>query len=359
MADYTYIATLEGLQTACEVWKDEEALAIDIECENNLHHYGTFISLIQLSTLRGHWIIDVLALPHIDPLKKVLQDARVQKIFHDVSFDLRILRFQFGVKVKNIFDTQIAATFLNKKDLGLKHLLDEYFGIKKERKYQMADWTLRPLTPDMLLYALHDTAHLIHLRNILSKELRGKHRFSWFLEEMTYIESLDLEHKESSFQDLKGYVFLTDTQRSILKALFELRERMAKKVNMPNYFIMNNKLLLGFVEHPPRTLAGWEKVKGVHPIVRAWAKTIFTAVEKAKTKTIPLPVNNHKKFSPEQRHALARLNRLREVIAKEVDLQKHLVLNKEQMQQIVITGNVATLRPWQQKLYEKYSDTIA
>ncbi len=358
MADYTYIATLEGLTAACAVWRKEETLAIDIECENNLHHYGTFISLIQLSTLRGHWIIDVLSLPNINPLKEILENPAIQKLFHDVSFDLRILNFQFGCRPKNVFDTQIAATFLNKKDIGLKPLLEEYFQIKKERKYQMADWTTRPLTPDMLSYALHDTAHLIHLRNILRRELRAKHRFEWFLEEMKHIESLSLEHKESSFQDVKGYVFLTDTQRSILKTLFLLREKLAAKVNMPNYFVMNNKKLLDLTEHPPRTLGGWEKLKGVHPVVHSHAKIFFSAVEKAKQEKISLPPNNHKRFSPAQRQALTRLHRLREHIAEQIDLHKYLIMSKEQMQQIVITNSLDGLRSWQKKLLKKYDSDI-
>ncbi|MCF7798877.1 ribonuclease D [Candidatus Woesearchaeota archaeon] len=358
MADYTYIATQEGLKQACKIWSEEDTLAIDLECENNLHHYGTFISLIQLSTLRGHWIIDVLTLETIEPLKKIFENPNIQKLFHDVSFDLRILNFQFQCKPKNVFDTQIAATFLNKKDIGLKHLLEEYFQIKKEKKYQMADWTKRPLSPDMLLYALHDTAHLIHLRNILRKQLRASHKYEWFCEEMAHIESLEMEHKESSYQDIKGYVFLSDTQRSILKVLFELREKCAQKVNMPNYFVMNNKKLLELVEHSPRTLGGWEKLQGVHPVVRSRAKSFFLAVEKAKQLKISLLPNNNKRFTPDQRRALAKLHQTREYIANKVDLQKHLVMSKEQMQQIIISNSLEALRDWQQKLVKKYDSHI-
>ncbi len=359
MADYTYIETPEGLKNACEIWKEEETLAIDIECENNLHHYGTFITLIQLSTTKGHWIIDVLSLKNINPLKGLMENPKIQKLFHDVSFDLRILNFQFGCRPKNVFDTQIAATFLNKKDIGLKNLLDEYFHVTKEKKYQMADWTKRPLSPDMLLYALHDTAHLIHLRNILRKDLRAAGKYEWFCEEMDHIESLEMEHKENTYQDMKGYVFLTDTQRSILKVIFELREKYAQKVNMPNYFVMNNKKILELVAHPPRTLGGWERLQGTHPIIRSRAKSFFSAVEKAKQQKISLPPNNHKRFTPEQRQALAKLHRVREHVAGKVDLQKHLVMSKEQMQQIIVSNSLDGLRSWQQKLLKKYDSDIA
>jgi ribonuclease D len=35
----------------------------------------------------------------------------------------------------------------------------------------MADWTKRPLTPDMLIYAVKDSNKLIELKSILLKEL--------------------------------------------------------------------------------------------------------------------------------------------------------------------------------------------
>ena len=43
-----------------------------------------------------------------------------------------------------------------------------------EKKYQRRDWSKRPLTEEMLIYAVKDTCHLLHLGRILEKELEEK-----------------------------------------------------------------------------------------------------------------------------------------------------------------------------------------
>ena len=59
---YNYIDTNEKLDSVCQELESEKELGIDIECENNLHHYGAYISLIQISSLKKNYIIDILNL---------------------------------------------------------------------------------------------------------------------------------------------------------------------------------------------------------------------------------------------------------------------------------------------------------
>ena len=112
MDSFVYVDTPDSLSKAAVVWKQASALAVDLECENNLHHYGAYISLIQISTLNENWIVDVLTLRKIKPLLEILEDPSIQKIFHDVSFDFRILQDQFSCHPRNLFYTQISPLFL-------------------------------------------------------------------------------------------------------------------------------------------------------------------------------------------------------------------------------------------------------
>jgi len=144
----TYIDDKRSLEEASKEW-DIKTIGVDLECENNLHHYGAYISIIQLSDGKKQWIIDCLKIKDISPVLDMFTNKNIQKIFHDVSFDLRIIHHQYKCRPKNIFDTQIAAILLGKTDLGLGSLLHEYFKIKKEQKFQMADWTKRPIEMSM------------------------------------------------------------------------------------------------------------------------------------------------------------------------------------------------------------------
>ena len=129
MVSFTYVDTYEGLTEAAAAWKQASELAVDLECENNLHHYGTYISLMQISTKNKNWVVDVLRLGDIKPLLEVLENPAILKIFHDVSFDFRILQDQLSCHPWTVFDTQIAALFLGKEHLGLGDLLKEYFNV--------------------------------------------------------------------------------------------------------------------------------------------------------------------------------------------------------------------------------------
>ena len=78
---FEYISTQERLKKACESLLEEEEFGIDIECENNLHHYGSFITLIQISG-KENYIIDVLEFEHLDPLVEVLENPKINKFLY-------------------------------------------------------------------------------------------------------------------------------------------------------------------------------------------------------------------------------------------------------------------------------------
>ena len=46
-----------------------------------------------------------------------------------------------------------------------------YCGIKADKRYQLADWRLRPLTPEMIGYARGDTHHLLYVYDRLKQQL--------------------------------------------------------------------------------------------------------------------------------------------------------------------------------------------
>ena len=68
----TFVATQEALSLAVKEWQEEKELAIDLECDNNLHHYGVTLSLAQVSNGKKHWVVDLLALKNTKGFKDVL-----------------------------------------------------------------------------------------------------------------------------------------------------------------------------------------------------------------------------------------------------------------------------------------------
>ncbi len=351
MINFTYIDSDIELQKAGEEWQRATVIGVDVECENNLHHYGTHLSLIQLSTHDKNWIVDILKIKQPKPILELMENPKIQKIFHDVGFDLRILNRDLKCRVHNIFDTQTAALLLGKVEIGLGPLAKEYFGVEKEERFQMADWTRRPLTQEMLEYATKDSAYLIKLRDILTAELEKLGRVKWLEEHFAQLSEKDWEYKEPTFYDMKGLRDFSDRERAILKRLYILREKLAERVDRPVHFVISNKKMKELAVSPPKTLAEWSSMRGVHPVVRAWAKVFFEEVNKGKRELLPLPVPIRKRLTPAQRVLLKKISEKRDTLAAELKIPAHLIISKDQMIQVVVSGTKG-IHHWQKDLLQ-------
>src|SRR3954465_6033825 len=143
---------------------DVTELALDTEGAS-FHRFLDRIYLLQLSTRERSAIIDPLPIGSPAKLGELLQSPSVEVVFHDADYDLRLLHQDYGWHVTKIFDTRVAAQLLGIKSFGLAALLEQYFDVKLDKKHQRADWSMRPLTPDMLEYAAQDTRYLLPLRD--------------------------------------------------------------------------------------------------------------------------------------------------------------------------------------------------
>jgi ribonuclease D len=102
--------------------------------------------LIQLSNRKDTWLLDPMALTEVEGLGAILGSDRMETVIHDADFDLRLLKRMYGFRVRNIFDTLIAAELVNEPELGLASLMKKYFNIQLDKRFQKADWCKRPLT---------------------------------------------------------------------------------------------------------------------------------------------------------------------------------------------------------------------
>jgi ribonuclease D len=349
-----YVQTAQEAKEAVTELQQEKELAIDLECENNLHHYGMYISLVQIATRDKQWVFDIIQLGSLAGLTSILENDSIKKVFHDVSFDLRILAHEFDCHPKFIRDTKLASTFLQKDNVGLKELMKEYFGLEKKKKFQMADWTARPLKPGMLAYAADDTTHLLELHDKLSKQLKERNHYAWYKEECQDLEHRTWEQKLPVFNEMKGFKKLNDVQKTQVELLFNFREKLAQKVDKPPHFVIGNKKIMEVVKQPPTSPGKWKAIQGVHPIVRRQADRFFQLMQKGRQNPHNFVQEKPKRYNLVQRNHFAKLNRARERVAKDTKLLPHVILNKDQMQHIVLEQNFDCLRPWQEKLLSPY-----
>ena len=161
-------------------------------------------------------------------------DPAIETLFHDADYDLRLLDREYGFRAESLFDTRIAAQLLNEPGVGLAALLEKYLGVRLDKRFQRADWSARPLSPEMLEYAASDTRHLPELRDILADKLEERGRMEWAREEfelVTLVRASDPDGAEAGWLRVKGAKALRGRELAIQRELWEWRESVARRAD--------------------------------------------------------------------------------------------------------------------------------
>lgn len=263
---YQLIADQQAFDALLDAIADETIVALDTEAAS-FHRYHDRVYLVQLSTRNRTAVIDPLAVPDLGRLGTLLGNPAVEKIFHDADYDLRLLHHQYGFTPARLFDTRVAAQLLGEPGIGLAALLEHYLGIRPDKRFQRADWSVRPLSDGMLDYAAGDTMHLCELRDILRNKLVEMGRLGWAEEEFALIESARWNRGETdpreTFLALKGARPLERRALAILRELYAWREETASQLDRAGFRVMGNDVLLHLAQHPVETQEQLAAVRGV------------------------------------------------------------------------------------------------
>ncbi len=249
---YRYVDTRASLERCMHALAGEKRFALDLEADS-YHHYQEKICLIQIALPRQVYIIDPLANLDLSVLAKIIANRRIEKVMHGADYDGRMIMRHLGVRPENIFDTMLASQILGKKRVGLAPLLEEYFGVTLDKRHQRADWSKRPLSPELLEYAAMDVRFLLPLHRELVKQLRKMGRLPWALEEFRLLEKglEPLPERPSSHQRIKGARGLEPQERAILDSLLKWRDMVARRRDLPPFKIVPNHCLLELARLKP------------------------------------------------------------------------------------------------------------
>ena len=139
------------------------------------------LCLVQLSSGNGICylvkIIDFRKKPK--NLLKLLNNKKVQKIFHFARFDIAVLKHTYNINIKNIYCTKIASklarTYTDKH--GYKDLCRELLNETISKLEQSSDWGGK-LSKDQKKYAASDVLHLHKIMKKLDAILERENRIN-------------------------------------------------------------------------------------------------------------------------------------------------------------------------------------
>jgi len=249
--------------------------------------------LLQISTFPADrfrpidtFIIDVLASPIRNCLtnilgERVLENPEIVKILHGaLSSDVVWLQRDFGIKICSVFDTQeFQKQFISQQKLSLANFWEQYcerfvlYTPKEKIDFQLADWSLRPLSDPQsstkLNYAATDCYYLGHIATaqlsrvlaITDKEaiVTWLSNFNARVQDVMYHSRTDsFDSNESYRKPFRKFMDFFDPQSDefliselVYRDLFSLRETLAQRLDTNKKHIYHDDLIGVFARKRP------------------------------------------------------------------------------------------------------------
>ena len=274
--------------------------AVDLE-HHNYRSFQGFTCLMQVSTRSRDYVVDAIALRHRlrDALAEHFADPTKLKVFHGADMDVQWLQRDFGIYVVGMFDTGQAARVLDLPSKGLAYLLSHYCGVSADKRFQLADWRLRPLTNDMLEYARGDTHHLLYVHDRLKQQLEassgansnppGRHLIRETLDRSRDVcrklyapnTTTPTSYREDYDKNAPEAKTLTTTQLAAYAAVFAWRDKKARELDESLGHVAPRALVLEIARVSRDDARAARRARGNAPLVAKHAVEIVDVVQRA------------------------------------------------------------------------------
>eukprot|EP00092_Neocalanus_flemingeri_P021730 GFUD01023573.1.p1 GENE.GFUD01023573.1~~GFUD01023573.1.p1 ORF type:complete len:902 (-),score=286.05 GFUD01023573.1:77-2782(-) len=292
-----YVDTLEKLQEMIKELQQEEVIGLDVE-HHNYRSYLGITCLIQISSVSKDYLVDPFPLwSELPILNEITANPKIVKVLHGCDHDVDWLQRDFSIYLRNVFDTHQAGKLLGFPRLSLAWLLSNYCGLEVDKQYQLADWRIRPLPKEMVVYARQDTRYMVYLYTRLKNELISKGNADSNLLHACLHQSNDICKKrfrktyvlEDSHLDLvrKARANLNNKQLFCLKELYSWRDKTARVEDESVHYVLPNHMMLKISSELPREMQGiMACCNPIPPLVKQSLGTLHSILLAARDKQL-------------------------------------------------------------------------
>jgi len=328
-------------------------LALDTESDS-LFRYVPRVCLIQITcnadpagrrTPSGpervvDYLIDPLQLRELSEIGDILADDSTEVILHAAENDIITLQRDFDFRLRQIYDTQLAARILGRQGVGLANVLQEEFGVFSDKKMQRTDWGKRPLTRQQLTYAQIDTHYLNALRVRQMQSLEETGRLEEARAAFRLLEKIEYRPPEPrTVWQIKQIRTVAEKDLGVLQAIWEWREKFSRKSDRPPFKVLGEKTMIVLSQKRPRSLAMLRDIPGLSSRQISWfGKELLEAVRRGERLPVPQrpgPVRKMDSFltrAGKKRYEALRQWRTETAVARGVD--PDIVFSNETLLQI-------------------------
>lgn len=279
--DIVWVETDSALQEWCDYWATLPYIAVDTEFVRRTTFYPV-TGLIQISEGGKAVLIDPQQINDWTPLRELLVNEQVMKVFHACSEDLDVFDDLLGVLPVPFYDTQIGEAFASGAwSLSYVKLVKMYLDIDVAKDETRSDWTLRPLTDAQKRYAALDVIYLAEVYPMQVEQLNKKSMLDWVMEDC---ESLKWQYRqnndpESNWDGVKAAWRLSPKSLTLLRLLYLWREERARADNIPRGQVLKERTLWALAKFMPDSPRLVGKAEDISPKqVRLYADLIVEKV---------------------------------------------------------------------------------
>jgi len=331
----------EHLARLCAEWRQLPFVALDTEFMR-VDTFYPIAALLQVGDGRCAYLIDPLLISNWGAFAGLLEDEAVVKVLHACSEDLEVFLRLTGSLPAPLFDTQLAAGYLNIGfSMGYSRLVQTVLNIELPKGETRSDWLQRPLSEMQVQYAAEDAQHLAELYQALLPKL-SEEKFAWILEdgaEWVANQRREIDPAEA-YRDVKQAWRLKPRQLAVLRVLACWRETEARARNQPRNRVLREASLWPLARTQPGDLVSLARIEDMHPrTVRQDGETLLELIRTAAA----TPEQDWPAALPEPLplEASALLKKLRAVgqrAATALEIAPELVLRKKVLEALLKTG---------------------
>ncbi|GFM50902.1 Ribonuclease D [Pseudomonas cichorii] len=339
--DIHWIRDDDSLARQCAQWQSLPFVALDTEFMR-VDTFYPIAALLQIGDGSSAWLIDPLLISDWTPLSALLENTDVIKVVHACSEDLEVLLRLTGSLPAPLFDTQLAAAYLNIGfSMGYSRLVQEVLNIDLPKGETRSDWLQRPLSETQISYAAEDAVHLAELFGLLRPRLSDE-KYLWVLEDGAELVA-NLRRETDPYElyrDAKLAWKLSRAQLAVLRELCAWREIQARSRNLPRNRIVREHSLWPLARTQPDNLSALARIEDMHPrTVRQDGEFLLELIRKSAS----LPPDQWPPALPEPlpieaSGILKGLRAIGQQYAEQLDIAPEVVLRKKTLEALLKSG---------------------
>ena len=235
-------------------------LAVDAERASG-YRYSQRAYLIQLRRAgAGTALVDPTMLEDLGVLQQASWD--VEWILHAATQDLPCLA-EVGFRPARLFDTELAGRLLGRERVSLAALVESELGQVLRKGHGAADWSVRPLSPELLQYAALDVEWLIELREVLYAELESTGKLSLAEEEFTaLLDFAPRERREDPWRRTSGIHRIRKPRAlAVARSLWQARDALAQRIDIAPGRVLPDAAIVAAAAAMPESLQALSAMK--------------------------------------------------------------------------------------------------